>query len=358
MFNKIIKTIFRDKVINGVREDTRPQSEQDRDYAHEERAFSASTDIYKNKKITKSPYTYETQYQTSSCAYHGVGLAFQILIKMQKGFYIIFSKMFGYRQRMNYPGEGAVPQLVFNDYKTKGACLYDTLPTPQTEAEANAVVITDKMRNEANIFDGIEFYTLKENYNDIDTLANIAQKGLAIPICIFATYSEWAREKVKVITKNLDINNALIRHEVCILPYSSFIEKGVKYLTIQDSSWFGGYKLRHLDENFIKERVRTAGYWDTKVTLEGTGEKPKYKFTKILKVNSTGTEVLNLQKLLISLGLLAVDCATGKFYGKTLAAVRAFQVIYVDDILTPIGLTEPTEVWGAQCIKKANDLCK
>lgn len=358
MFNFITKLFFKNRIINGVKEDDRLEVEKNKDYAHEERVFSASSEIYKNDKIVESPYPYENQLQTSSCTYHGIGLGFQILIKQIKGYYIEFSKMFGYRQRYGYPNEGAVPQLVFNDYKTIGACLFATLPTPQTEAEANAIVITDKMRNEAEIFNGVEFYTIKENYNDIDTLANITQKGLAIPICIFATYSEWAREYVKIISKNLKIDNALIRHEVCILPYSSFIEKGIKYVTIQDSSWFGGYKLRHLPEDFIKARVRTAGYFDTKVELEGTGEKPKYNFTKILKVNSSGTEVLNLQKLLISLGLLSSDCATGKFYGKTLAGVRAFQMMFVDDILTPIGLTEPTDVWGAQCIKKANELCK
>lgn len=343
----------------GVLPDLRSDEEKQADYLHEERVGSAvPADPFGNAKITESPYPYENQQGSSSCVAHGVGLGLAIERAKALGTYIRLGWLFNYRLRSNFGSEGMVISESCKLYKGKGAPLYDTAPDLATEEQANAMAITDAMTNEAQIFDNAEYYKVASGINDISVLGAIAQQGKAVPITIFATYSEWAKQypTVDIPELNLSDPRTNVRHEVCILPYSGFTENGVRYLTVQDSAWFGGFKLRHLSEQFIEYRVTSAFYWDS-VAMEATGIYPHYTFSKVLTVGTSSEEVRQLQLLLIGLGLLPADCATGYFGGRTLAGVRAFQETYASEILTPLGLAAPTRTWGSGCIKKANALC-
>jgi hypothetical protein len=343
-------------ILNAVTEDTRSLEKKQQDYAHEERELPpCSSDPFGNNQINDSQYIYEDQKGTSSCVAHGVGLGLQIERHNDTGQYILVSKILPYRLRSNFPGPGSFPVEIAGIYAKYGSPLKTTLPTPDTENEANSVKITNQMYTEGDIFKGKEYYTVQQ-MNDIDTLAQIAQSGHGVPICLFATYDEWKVAWPTVKNENLKIQDAVVRHEVCILPNSGFMKDGNKYLTIQDSAWFGGLKIRHLPEKFIANRIYNALYWDT-VTLLGTGERPKYTFTKVLRYGTRSTEVKMMQKLLISEGFLPSDCATGFFAGRTLAGVRSFQNKYAENILKPLGLDEPTNIWGSMCIAQANKLC-
>lgn len=354
-----IKSIWSDVAMHdnftGLLLDPRPTFLREADFIHEERVMGPVEGVFKNPQILNSGYPYKNQKRTSSCVPHGVGLALSIERKTDTGNYASLSEMFAYRLRSNYPQEGCFPQNIFEVYKKRGAPLYDSLPTPEFEEQANAVILTNQMSAEAEIYKGNEYWTLKYP-NEIQTIAEVAQQGHAVAITIFATGDEWGREFPIISVPNLTYGQAEIRHEVCVLPKSSFTLNGKKYITVQDSAWFGGKKLRHLSEDFIKLRNRTAIYWDTVANL-GSGAKPKYTFTKVLTVGSQGPEVVQMQKLLISEGLLPSDLATGLFAGRTLAGVRAFQNKYADEILKPLGLDKPTNTWGSMCIAKANKLC-
>lgn len=342
----------------GVNPDDRPQDEKDKDYLHEERLpVAAPVDPFGNTKIVDSPFPYENQQSESSCVPHGVGLALAIERFKDTGFYARLAWLFVYRLRSNFPGEGCVIPEVFNSYKKNGAPLFASLPDTATEAQANAVVITPQLRLEAEIFKGLEFFMVTD-HNNIATLAGIAQQDHGVAISIFATYQEWAQQYPKILVPGLTVPDprAEVNHEICILPKSGFTENGKRFVTIQDSAQFGGLKIRHLSEDFVKARVTTAGYWD-KVNILATGQYPHHVFTKTLKVGDRGDDVVALQRMLIAEGLIPDDCATGLFAGRTLAGVRAFQVKYADKILTPIHLTEPTSTFGAQCIVWANKLC-
>ncbi len=339
----------------GVNPDTRFDSEKNKDYDHAERAVALPVDPFINLKTVSSGYYYENQNGTSSCVPHAVGLALAIERKTTLGDYERVAQMFPYRLRSNYPKEGSALQEIFEIYRTKGAPLYTTMPTPFTEVQANNMAIPFQAYVEAAIFKGFEYWTVKKNFNDIATLAAIAEQGHGVAILIYATYDEWAQAYPQIQQPNLTIAKAEVTHCVCILPKSGFWENGKRYVAIQDSAWFGDYKIRYLSEDFITARTFAAGYWDKVVAL-GSGTKPQHHFAAILRYGDTGPEVLAMQQLFISEGLLPSDCATGLFAGRTLAALHAFQTRYAADILIPNQLFRPTDVFGRSCIDKANAL--
>ncbi len=350
------KSFFRSPYFTGVLEDDRFDAEKQRDFLHEERALAAIIeDPFGNKQIVDTPYIYFNQYDTFSCVPHGVGLALSGERQSDTGVWQAIAPIFDYRFRSNYPVEGSSLQNIADIYKNRGTPLYTTLPTPQNETLANAVTITDYMLTEAKIFQGKKYISFMFPNNIIE-LAKVAQLGHGVAILIYANEEEYAREYPLVAYPNLNKYGAAIRHCVCILPKSGFIKDGVKYVTIQDSSWFGGWKIRHLSEEFITKRCYGALYWDT-VNVIGSGPRPKWTFTMPVSYGMSNGEVGKVQELLISEGLLATGSNTGFFGGMTLAGVNAFQSRYASEILAPQGLLQPTGRWGNGCITKANQLC-
>ena len=90
-----------------------------------------------------------------------------------------------------------------------------------------------------------------------------------------------------------------------------------------------------------------------------------YTFTAPMGQGATGVEVMNLQKFLNSdpETRVAVSGAGSagmetQYYGPaTAAAVSKFQVKYRAEVLTPLGLVNPTGYFGNSSITKANALC-
>ena len=356
VLNWLLGLFKKNPYFTGVLKDNRTAAEIAQDYMHEERvAPAAGADPFGNSQMTSSPYPYVNQFGTSSCVCHAAGLALAIERKNQTGNYSPVAPIFAYRLRSNYAGEGSIPANIFSIYANTGAPLEATLPTPQTEQQANMLTLTPQMYNEAAIFKGNLYFKLG-TANDIAAIAQIAQEGHAVSICLFATYSEYAKQIPTVDNPTLTQDAAEVQHEVCVIPYSGFTLNGVRYVCIQDSAWFGGFKFRYLSEDFIKARVTESRYW-TSVSVLATGTPPKYTFTQPLSVGMQSNEVKQMQLLLISEGLLPTDCATGYFGGLTLAGVKAFQEKYAADVLLPAGLTAPSGFWGNYTIKKANLLC-
>lgn len=358
MLRKLLQFLglISNKIFTGVLEDVRSPEEKEKDYLHEERVYGAVSDPFSNWRIIRSPYPLIDQKRVGSCVLHAHTLALEIERKNDLGFYSQLSKLFPYRLRSNYPGAGTVPSEAFDILAKTGTPIYGTVPNVGTESEAVAYTPTGQHYTEAKINRGDKYYKL-DNPKDINTIAQIAQNGHGVLICIYANNAEWKLVEPKIITKNLWIDDAEVHHEICVLPFSGHTVNGKKYVTIQDSARFGSIQLRYVSEDFIKARCTLAGYWDT-VKVLATGEYPKYQFSLTLRVGSQGEEVKNLQKLLVAEGLLPADCTTGYFGGYTLAGVRAFQEKYKDEILTPIGLTVADHTWGPQCRKKANVLCR
>lgn len=341
----------------GVTPDTRSQEEKDKDFLSEERLPVATADPFSNTQILASPYPHLNQLSTSECVPHAITLALAIERKNDTGNFALLSPTFVYRLRSNYARAGSAPQDIFNLCKKYGAPLYDSLPTPQTEFQANNATLTSQMYTEASIYKGASPYYTIGSPNDIAAIAKIAQQGHAVAITIYATEEEYSVQYPKILYPSLPYAQAEVQHEICVLPYSGFWKDGIRYVAIQDSAWFGGWKIRYLSEQFIKARCYGACYW-TDVKLLSNGPLPTFHFIRTLFVGSSGTDVKALQQVLISEGFLPTDLASGYFGGHTLAGVRAFQSKYASQILTPNGLDAPTGIVGPATRAKLNQLCE
>lgn len=100
---------------------------------------------------------------------------------------------------------------------------------------------------------------------------------------------------------------------------------------------------------FGPEYVNRVIEMGTAVDLNG------YTFTRDLKIGMYGTDVGILQKYLREEGLFKVGITS--YYGPiTAKAVSDFQMKYKDEILTPLGLTEPTGYFGESSRKMMETL--
>lgn len=356
---KILYFLTKQKINTGVINDPRSEEEKAKDWTHEE--FSdgpaASSSIY-GEKITVSPYPIENQLSTNECIIHALTLCAGIARQTTTGFFVRLSKVFGYRLRFNFPGKGMWLQNAADDLVNIGAPLYSSAPNVDTEEEANRFIVTDEMRTEAKI-NAPKAYISVKNANQIDVLADIASKGKGIAILIYATRAEWSQTYVQIYSPNLNKDNAEVQHSVTILPKSAFIEDGIKYVTIQDSAWFGGLFLRNVPENFIKARLYGAMYLTDFKYQSGQTTRPIHTFniTKPLLLGMTSPEVVALQQCLQFEGLFPIDQkCTGYYGGMTRAAVKAFQDRYSAAILTPAHVFKPTGDCYTYTLNQLNNL--
>lgn len=348
------------KCETGCNVDTRPQAEKEKDWIHEEVNEAKPVEaqaVYLKEKPKTTPFIVEDQGATNTCVPHAVTLCIGIRFIKLKGFFVRLSKAFIYKLRFNTPGKGMWLQNAFEIVRTMGVCTQKSLPTPFSENGCNNVVITGDLFEEALIFKG-NYLTVRDA-KEIDNLATIASKGDAIAITIFATRKEWSQEYVKILKPNLTWDEADVQHAITVLPNASFIEDGKKYVTIQDSSWFGKKYLRRLPEDFIKLRL-TAGMYSTDLEFKnGTGPHPVHHFdvSASLKYGMQNGEVKALQKALQYMGYFPADkVCTGYYGGITRAAVRAFQDRFADEILKPAGVEAPTGYAGKNTLNHLNNL--
>lgn len=90
-----------------------------------------------------------------------------------------------------------------------------------------------------------------------------------------------------------------------------------------------------------------------------------YTFTSSMGQGATGAEVMTLQKFLnmdaetrVAVSGAGSPGMETQYYGPaTAAAVSKFQVKYRAEVLTPLGLVNPTGYWGNSSIAQANKLC-
>lgn len=351
MFN-FIKNLFTPKFYTGVADDFRFESEKQKDWLHEEITMGPVFSVWGKKEDVKKPYPFENQNATESCVAHAATLAMGIDNELEGNGYVRLSKTFPYRLRSNYPGGGMIMADMGDIAKDYGSCPFDELPTPSTEYEINQKTITQKNKDHAFPYKAKNFVQI-QNCNSIETLNSVASQGKGVVIFIYATRNEWARQYPQVLD-NVSLPNAPIRHGVCILPHSGFIENGVKYVTIQDSVSEWGTQIRYLSEDFISKRVYGAMYF-INLKNEVIDTKPKHIFTTRMRYGDNNEEVSWLQKCLAYEGLF-IGQPTGYFGGITLKAVNDFQNKYASEILAPNGLFQPTGYVGDATLRKLNQI--
>jgi hypothetical protein len=337
--------------------DNRSDKLKAKDFDHREIASSPIVEYTTRAKALKIAKTYELedQFGTLSCAAHSGArcLAIHEVIEGRK--YQRLSPAFIYRQRVNYGSEGMFVYDLGDIAKEKGACLFNTLPTPKTEALINGLKIDADMKKEALPFRGGNYIAV--NDKSIESYANISN-NLKLPCTLFVwgSVAEWSKETPEVLDEKLTLEKAYVRHLVTILPNTAHTYKKKKYLIIIDSSTFGGRHLRYISEDFIKRRTVMGQYWLNLIT-EKDVDLPVYTFDKDLKYGDENNDVFALQTVLQSLAYFPVNIKpTGFFGGITLKAVKDFQKKYEFDILISIGLKEPTGFVGKKTREKLNSL--
>lgn len=347
-----IRNFFVKKYPTGACIDTRPDVEKNKAWCHEEIVYGPQFAKWDHVKSEIKKYPREDQNATLSCLAHAATLAMGIDNELESNPFVRLSKAFFYRLRSNFPGEGMILNDVGKIGTDYGSCLFDTCPTTTYEADMNKKEITQVMKDEAQTYRA-NGYVQIVNYNQAEVLNSVASQGKGVVILIYATRREWAQEYPKLLD-NVSLQNAPIRHGVCIVPNSGFTENGVRYVMVQDSvpEW-GAFHC--LSEEFIKARVYGALYF---VNLENKAvdTKPSHKFkVGTMYLGDQNDEVAFLQKCLAYEGLF-LGKATGYFGGLTLKAVKDFQRKYYSEILAPGGLTEPTGLVGSYTVKKLNQL--
>jgi putative peptidoglycan binding protein len=352
----------------GVVKDTRTQEEKEFDIMDTELASGqAQVPSYFASQEEASKYVNYfpklNQLYTSSCMIHGHGLDSIIFDSIKNNRpAIVPAPIYNYRQRLNYPSPGMIQYDVQNLTVKPGLIPFDVLPTPQTEDEANAVVITPDMNNSVVIADGS--WVNLTNPTDIDAIAIVTNTfGLAATIILWASESEWSGPVVDVLDPTVTPENAVVQHNVCVLPQSAYKDStGKRWVAIQDSAWFGGINTRWVSENFISQRIVASDYLIDITSNNRPTEKPTHTFTKTLTFGMTDdVEVTALQKMLQYLGFLATEVngtpvPYGYYGGMTKSAVLAFQNAHPEEILTPNGLTTGNGYFGPSTMAYMNTL--
>jgi len=90
-----------------------------------------------------------------------------------------------------------------------------------------------------------------------------------------------------------------------------------------------------------------------------------YTFTVPMGMGASGADVMNLQKFLnmdaetrvAASGVGSAGMETQYYGALTAAAVSKFQTKYMSEVLTPLGLVQPTGYFGNSSITKANAIC-
>jgi len=320
----------------GVIADNRSAEEKEFDTKHEE-LFTSSAPVLYMSKADASKYVgafpIDDQKGTSSCVPHGKVLATSIFRHIQTGEpFVQESSMFIYRQRSNYPGEG-MNAVNANLLTENGAPIFADLPTPDTEAEANALSVAG-LAGVKTV--GCHWVNVVDPTN-FDTLAYISNSlGLPITILIYATADEWDSDTITVKYPGLMQSDprAIVRHCVTVLPASGYKDAhGGEWIIIQDSAGFGGTFFRSVSANFLSQRCYGADY---PITLDAVKPQmhPAYVFNNDLTVGSTGADVTALQVCLQYFGYFP-NCVNGKVFqptgyygGLTKTAVLSFQTAY------------------------------
>ena len=338
-------------VSNAALVDDRPQSLKDKDYSTEELASAGAPAVpFQNPKPLKPTATEYDQWYVGSCVPHGFWTQLEYEGLLPTGFKP--SQLRSYRKRINYAGAGSIGTDMYD--QIRGGQSGD-FPTPAgfTESQATAMpyIPGDKIIKDFKYFQYIDKKTgawLRENVP-----ADVAI-GKAVAIFIYATEEEWSKEYVEIKTPNLKIENASVRHCICIVPKGDFTENGKRWLAVQDSAKFGGRGFRYIEyDNFFMQR----SYFMAKVYATGDLPQPEPvpvigKPVDACEFGDKNDAVRALQKFLIDEGKLDAKYLTGYYGSLTAKAVLWWQLEHWEkfSVNVPQLLDWAGKYWGSQSI--------
>ena len=289
------------------------------------------------------------QWYTSSCVFHAFLTALEylgIITKEQ-----VKSQLLAYRKRMNFPNEGSIAYDAWEVIRN-GVSPYKDGPTLEkmSEAAANAMKIVAGLPILKDLFNHFEI-------TDYRRIAGYVAAGKPVPVFIYATRDEWAREYVEIQNEDLSISDASVRHAVCLIPKGDFEKNGIEYFSVQDSAKFGNRHLRYVPQEFIMKRCYYAARLEKKDAPIIVEPPVVDRIPDVpCKLNDKGEAVLALQRFLFDQGKLKAEYITG-FYGPlTAKAVLWYQLSKWEKFTSTIPelLDLKGESWGPQSIATLN----
>lgn len=331
------------EIINtGAVEDPRPKEDRLKDYSTRELFGAAGVPAagaveWKEKPESAWPHYPEfDQDGSSSCVANGSAKGLGILNVREEGVFMDLSRRDFYSRRANKPAEGMWGADAGN-IGVKGVTLESLMPSQgRSEAQMNDASDRKPSFDEvAKIFRAKSWLSLPLN---IDAVAGaIESAGHAILFFKWA-YSEW--DQVVPTIAGTDRPN----HH-CIAGVDYFMHNGKKAVLIDESWGPKNIKQRIVTEDWFRSfytdpngRMTWAHYF---VNLSNIAQneqilpdKPKFRFTKSMKVGDQNPDVAMLQRCLGYLkdadGYLfpLTQSPTGLFGGITRSAVKRFQAIH------------------------------
>jgi hypothetical protein len=191
---------------------------------------------------------------------------------------------------------------------------------------------------------------------DFETVASVIQQtGKAVMCWFYFTSEEWSK-LIPTIDSSIGFTDSL-HHSVAVVDFG--LRNGKKFLRIEDSAHFGGFTEHFISEEFFQSRNWFVRYPMNFQFQEQTDivEKPKHKFTEILKYGMLENEdVKALQDILKYEGLFPLNIdSTGNYYALTMAGVLAFQIKY--NVANPGELNQlQGRQAGPKTLEKLNEL--
>lgn len=334
-------------VMNSALPDNRPEEKKIKDYSRRE-IVTAAIPTFTHSKITELTASVYNQWYVGSCVPHGfyTMLEYEGIVPKTG-----MSQLRLYRKRINYPQPGSVGVDILDNIRS-GQSLQSEFPTPVgfTEAKAEAMAYIEglKLIKDFNYFQHLD----TNGKQDFTLIPSDIAAGKAVAIFIYATEEEWAQEYVKIKTPNLKLDQAEVRHCVCLIPLGDFKENNKRWLSVHDSAKFGNRHLRYIQDEFLLKRA----YFSVVVFPKNTpNPEPLPVFQKPLiacEQNQSGQAVRNLQTFLVTEKKLDAQYVTGFYGALTAKAVLWWQLEHWERFSggVPQLLEYAGKYWGQQSI--------
>ena len=311
------------KKFTGVLEDPRAEEEKQKDWQADEVLLPTASRWDKKPISELKANPIWSQNGSGSCVAMTKARQVSIEIKRKTGEWIDFSPAFIYQRRVNQ-GEGMWVANA-NDIVAKQGTTLEALMNSQNLSEDEINLVPETSVAKA-IAEGIKIACQSYLYvpADMDKIAQALDKGHGVGILLYADFDEY-NEKPEA-RKKLLYTDAQIKHMVTAVDYF-LSEDGERCLWIEDS-WGIGHGLggrRIFTEDFVKERVRLADYFDEfnlDVKIENS-----YSFKENLQFGQRNDEIKKLQKFLKERGFFPVNQEATGYYGNiTAKAVLGWQL--------------------------------
>ena len=292
----------------------------ERDYQSKEVGFYAPVEWVEKKEFRQFPN--KDQDGSLSCVAQAVSKILGIENYLEEGRYFPLSARDIYTRRSN-AGGGMFFREAMKIGNENGATLEALMPS-EGRSEVEMSDISDKTPYTeviGRLGRGGAYVSVA--VNDIDAIASIIATGKAVLLGFRFDYNEWDLN-VPVIKEGSGLSCG---HGVAGIYFTLY--NGKKAIVVDESWGFKNIKQRIITEDwFTSGRCVACWYYenlDNSKALEA--EVKKYIFNNDLSFGMDNDEVVELQKVLISMSLLKIKEPTGYFGSITKTAVMEYQTL-------------------------------